>query len=425
MGGNVLVRVESVSKKFCRNLKRSLWYGVQDIAGEMLARDGASRLRREEFWALEDVSFELRRGESLGIIGPNGAGKTTLLRLLNGLIKPDAGSMRMRGRTQALISLGAGFSPILTGRENIYVNAAVLGIPKREVDRRLDQIIDFAEVGDFIDTPVQSYSSGMQVRLGFAVAIHVNPDVLIIDEVLAVGDQRFRRKARNAMARLLESDIALIFVSHNMHEVLGITQRALWLDKGRVVKLADTPTVCSEYVYQAQYDGAPGGETAYEYMNKRTGDLAVREVSCWVGEQQFGRNVDLDGRDGRLVIELTMEAQSAIDEPTFHMINLRTRDGARVAYVAIKDHIAAGAGAQVIRRFAVDVDFLHPGSYQIAYELGTEGGPRLEAIENLVYLGIGPAVRPLPDRGGDGELHYARMSDNDRGAAMLPARLVR
>ena len=193
MGEPPLIQVDRVSKRFCRDLKRSLWYGVKDMTAELFGQSRAvDDLRKGEFWAVEDVSFAVRRGECVGLIGPNGAGKSTLLKMLNGLIKPDAGRITMRGRVGALIELGTGFNPILTGRENIYNNAAVLGLDKAFVDRRLDDIIAFAEIGDAIDAPVRSYSSGMKVRLGFAVAAHMEPDVLLIDEVLAVGDAGFR-----------------------------------------------------------------------------------------------------------------------------------------------------------------------------------------------------------------------------------------
>ena len=160
-------------------------------------------LRDGEFWAVNDVSFELRRGECLGLIGHNGAGKTTLLKMLNGLIKPDAGSITIRGRVGALIALGAGFNPILTGRENIYINGSVLGLSKKEIDGKIDEIIDFAEIGEFIDSPVQNYSSGMSVRLGFSIASSLSPDVLILDEVLAVGDIGFVIKCLNRVRQLL------------------------------------------------------------------------------------------------------------------------------------------------------------------------------------------------------------------------------
>jgi lipopolysaccharide transport system ATP-binding protein len=237
----ILVRAKGVSKKFCRSLKKSLWYGVKDIASETnpFAKTYADRtnrkgseLREAEFWANDDISFELRRGECLGLIGHNGAGKTTLLKMLNGLIKPDSGTIEMYGRVGALIALGAGFNPILTGRENIYVNGSILGLRKKEIDVKIGNIIDFAEIGDFIDSPVQSYSSGMQVRLGFAVATALDPDILILDEVLAVGDASFRAKCYNRIGELQKS-AAVIFVSHSMDQVARICDRALFLSKGK------------------------------------------------------------------------------------------------------------------------------------------------------------------------------------------------
>lgn len=175
---DVLVKVDNVSKKFCKSLKRSLWYGVKDTVGEMFGRTGGCELRNNEFWAVKDVSFELKRGECLGLIGHNGAGKSTLLKILNGLIKPDQGRVEMHGRIGALIELGAGFNPILTGRENIYNKGAILGFTKKEIDRKFDAIVDFAEIEEFIDMPVQNYSSGMKVRLGFAVSAQMDPDVV-------------------------------------------------------------------------------------------------------------------------------------------------------------------------------------------------------------------------------------------------------
>lgn len=258
---NVLVKVEGVSKKFCRDLKKSLWYGVKDVAADLLpfgsthvseksylvsgSNNGdspinngmtngsqSSALRSGEFWAVNDISFELKRGECLGLIGRNGAGKTTLLKLLNGLIKPDKGRIEMRGRVGALIALGAGFNPILTGRENIYVNGAVLGLTKRQIDAKLEEIIDFADIREFIDSPVQSYSSGMQVRLGFSIATSVEPDVLLLDEVLAVGDIAFRVKCFERVGRLLKK-AAVILVSHNMAQIPRLCNRILYSDRGR------------------------------------------------------------------------------------------------------------------------------------------------------------------------------------------------
>jgi len=232
MSDDVLVKVEGVSKKFCRSLKRSLWYGVQDVASEMLGREGHhNELRKNEFWAVNDVSFELKRGECLGLIGPNGAGKSTLLKMLNGLVKPDKGRITMRGRVGALIELGAGFNPILTGRENIYVNGSVLGFTKKEIDQKFDAIVDFAEIEEFIDTPVQNYSSGMKVRLGFAVAAQMEPDVLMVDEILAVGDAGFRAKCLTSMSKLAKA-ATLIFVSHSMPLIGRMSDQAILMIGG-------------------------------------------------------------------------------------------------------------------------------------------------------------------------------------------------
>ncbi len=243
MSDDILIRAEGVSRKFCRDLKRSLWYGVQDTLGDFLGHDAADTpLRRDEFWAVDDVSFELRRGECLGLIGGNGAGKTTLLKMLNGLIKPDRGRIEMRGRVGALIALGAGFNPVLTGRENIYVNGAVLGLSKKEIDAKYDEIVDFADIGEFIDAPVQSYSSGMQVRLGFAVAIAVRPEILLLDEVLAVGDINFQAKCFNTLARFRDQGTSFILVSHNMHMMARYSQEVLYLTHGRVAHSGDVAT---------------------------------------------------------------------------------------------------------------------------------------------------------------------------------------
>ena len=260
-----LVQVKGVSKKFCRDLKKSLWYGVRDIAAELnpfQSRNEESgdkqfeagksispiyqALRAGEFWAVKDVSFELRRGECLGLIGRNGAGKTTLLKMLNGLIKPDHGRIEMHGRVGALIALGAGFNPILTGRENIYVNGAVLGLTKREIDEKVDEIIDFAEIKEFIDSPVQSYSSGMQVRLGFAVATALKPDILLLDEVLAVGDAAFRGKCFQRVGAIL-NEAAVIFVSHNEAQVSRICNSALVLEAGSPTYYGNTAEALRNY----------------------------------------------------------------------------------------------------------------------------------------------------------------------------------
>jgi ABC-type polysaccharide/polyol phosphate transport system ATPase subunit len=241
------IEVEAVSKAYCRRLRHSLFYGLQDIGREVLGvRRARDELRAHEFWSLKDVSLSVRPGECVGLIGRNGAGKTTLLKLINGLVKPDQGRVTVRGRVGALIALGAGFNPILTGRENVYVNGSVLGLTKREVDAKLGEILDFAELGDAIDAPVQSYSSGMFVRLGFAVATALDPDVLLIDEVLAVGDTGFRAKCFQRLGELLPRT-ATIFVSHQMTQVERVCDRVLLLEGGRAAFLGAAVEASARY----------------------------------------------------------------------------------------------------------------------------------------------------------------------------------
>ncbi|GAK93146.1 ABC transporter ATP binding subunit [Nonlabens ulvanivorans] len=233
MEKEVLVKVEGLSKKFCKSLKKSLKYGIHDLAANLMGKPTSDDLRPDEFWALKDINFELRRGECLGLIGHNGAGKSTLLKILNGLINPDHGKVTMRGRVGALIELGAGFNPILSGRENIYNNGAILGFTKQEIEDKVEEIIDFAEIREFIDMPVQNYSSGMRVRLGFAVAAQMEPDVLIIDEVLAVGDVGFVTKCFKQIDYILPNT-AVIFVSHSMPMVSRISSHILLMEKGLI-----------------------------------------------------------------------------------------------------------------------------------------------------------------------------------------------
>ncbi len=255
-----------------------MWYGMRDIGSELLGRrhgtDGV--LRREEFWAVKGISFELKRGDCLGLIGHNGAGKTTLLRMLNGLIKPDQGRIEMRGKVGALIALGAGFNPVLTGRENIYVNAAVLGMNKRHVDGKIDEIIDFAEIREFINSPVQTYSSGMNVRLGFAVAaILIEPDILFLDEVLAVGDIGFAIKCLNTVRRISNKS-AVVFVSHNMQQISWFSTRVMVMDHGSVLIDSSNPSEGIDQYY---------GLVKHEKQISGTGEAEIYSVELMVSNQ--------------------------------------------------------------------------------------------------------------------------------------------
>jgi ABC-type polysaccharide/polyol phosphate transport system ATPase subunit len=243
----VVISVENVSKKFCRDLRRSLLYGVRDIATELTGGKRNQTLRSKEFWALKDVNFKLRRGQAIGLVGANGAGKSTLLRIISGLIKPDIGIVKIKGRVAPLIALGAGFNPLLTGRENIYANMSILGLSTKEIAAKFQEVIDFAEIWDAIDTPVQNYSSGMAARLGFACAIHTEPEILLIDEVLAVGDIKFKAKCYRQLHQLRQQGTSFVLVNHNSQAILNVCDSAIYLVKGELIASDDPKTVIEKY----------------------------------------------------------------------------------------------------------------------------------------------------------------------------------
>ena len=281
----VLIKVENLSKKFCRDLKKSLWYGLKDTASDIFNFDNKEKelpqLRDGEFWANQNISFEVKRGESLGLIGYNGAGKTTLLKMLNGLIKPDTGSIEMHGKVGALIALGAGFNPILTGRENINVNGSILGLHKKEIEGKLDEIIDFAELEAAIDAPVRTYSSGMQVRLGFAIAaVIIKPKILLLDEVLAVGDFKFRAKCLSRVNKLKQSGTSLILVSHLAQQIMQNTNKCIFLQNGQIKAIGPTLEVYS--LYENQNGEDPTNEDGNKFGGIVKINSAVKDISLTI-----------------------------------------------------------------------------------------------------------------------------------------------
>ena len=308
-----LVIVENVSKKFCRSLRQSLWYGVKDLGSEMIGRQKNNEtLRDNEFWAVRGVSLSVKRGETLGLIGHNGAGKTTLLRMLNGLIKPDQGRIEIKGRMQALIALGAGFNPVLSGRENIYINASVLGFSKSQIDGLYDQIVDFSGLEEFIDMPVQSYSSGMAVRLGFSVAAHLEPDILLVDEVLAVGDLAFKTKCQTRIQDLRDCGVAIILVSHNLHTISHVCNRAITFEKGRVIFEGDTDQAIDAYreSLMEQFDGAE------DALRIGTGEIKIDRVEL-LGQDTSVQD-DFGVRDP-LKIRIHYTVNETVVNPVFNL----------------------------------------------------------------------------------------------------------
>jgi lipopolysaccharide transport system ATP-binding protein len=276
---DTIASLTHVSKKYCMKLKRSLAFGVQDIARELLGYGGSLTLRKDEFLAVDDVSFDLKAGESVALMGRNGSGKSTTLKLIAGLLKPDAGTVAYRGRLCPLIELGTGFNPILSGRENVYINASVHGIPGREVKRLFDRIVEFAEIGDFIDSPLRTYSSGMTVRLGFAIATQLKPDLLIVDEVLAVGDLAFKAKCMKHLQSLKAEGTSIVLVSHQPGHSAQLCDRTIVFDRGKII--ADLPVEEGIEAYQkllqlsaeaqALADGEmPAKETPVKRRRKKT-----------------------------------------------------------------------------------------------------------------------------------------------------------
>lgn len=244
---DVCVSVKHLSKKFARSLKRSFVYGAEDIVRAAMGRSGSKKLRPSEFWALKDISFDLERGQSIGIIGLNGSGKTTLLRIISGILQPTLGEVHVNGKIAPMLALGAGFKPVLSGRENIFLNMSLLGVPHKEIRRRFDEVVDFAELLEVIDAPVGNYSSGMRMRLGFSCAVHTDPSILVVDEVLSVGDLKFRVKCRNKINELRRNGTSMLLVSHSSISIETLTNTCLYLNKGRAAALGNSKEVMRAY----------------------------------------------------------------------------------------------------------------------------------------------------------------------------------
>lgn len=246
-----VLSIENISKKYVLNNKGKSNNDLRDtITGwsKKLVNGGKSADTRQDFWALKNVSFEVKQGDRLGLVGANGAGKSTLLKILSQITEPTTGSIRIRGRMASLLEVGTGFHPELTGRENIFLNGAILGMKKTEIYRHFDAIVDFAGIEKFIDTPVKRYSSGMYVRLGFAIAAHLEPEILVVDEVLAVGDADFQKKSIGKMKDVSNSGRTLIFVSHNLTAVQGLCNTGAYLRAGELVKYGQIDEIITEYV---------------------------------------------------------------------------------------------------------------------------------------------------------------------------------
>src|SRR5439155_4099041 len=272
---SVAISAEGLSKQYRIGQFRPAYGTLRDSLVNSYRRLRTGHLHEppQKIWALRDVSFEARDGEVLGIIGPNGAGKSTLLKILSRITTPTEGRAEIRGRVGSLLEVGTGFHPELTGRENIFLNGSILGMTRREIARNFDAIIEFSGVEKFIDTPVKRYSSGMYVRLAFSVAAHFEPEIMIVDEVLAVGDADFQRRSMGRMESIGDSGRTVIFVSHNLQGILQLCDRAILLEKGHVVRSGATPDVVAYYEQQTI---GMGPEVAWTDPATAPGDELVR-----------------------------------------------------------------------------------------------------------------------------------------------------
>lgn len=302
MSNEIAIKVENLSK--C--------YHIYDKPHDRLMQMFAGKRQRyfREFWAVKDVSFEIMKGETVGIIGRNGSGKSTLLQMICGTISPSVGSVTTAGRVAALLELGAGFNSEFTGRENVLLNAAILGIPQDTMQEQMDEVLAFSELGDFLDQPVKTYSSGMLARLGFSTAIHVSPEILIIDEALAVGDARFVAKCMRRIKEIQEAGTTLLFVSHDVGSVRTLCQRAIWLDKGQLVQDGDVFPVTGKYMeymfkddeqaeqnQRIQLQAAPV-DLSSEPVNQSKGELDSRPVTHWGSHKGLIRDASVVNAQG-------------------------------------------------------------------------------------------------------------------------------
>ncbi|HEY6893944.1 MAG TPA: ABC transporter ATP-binding protein, partial [Rhodanobacteraceae bacterium] len=316
MSSNFAIALERVSKSYRLWGRRSQFATLKSA---LLKRD-LKLAPESSVLALKALSFVVDRGEAFGIIGRNGSGKSTLLKVISGILKPSSGAVRVNGRVAALIELGAGFHPEITGRENIVINGIMLGLSKKEIEQRFDKIVDFSGIGEFIDQPVKTYSSGMYVRLGFAVAVHVDPEILLIDEVLAVGDEEFSQKCIAKIQEMKYRGVTLVFVTHQLDQVRNLCDRALWLDHGAAAAIGDPARVVDDYLQTvsgapppAQVETpAPPKEDEEERWG--SGEVVLRRVAL---VDDKGRELVALGAGSSVSIEMDVEVRVPQDDFVF------------------------------------------------------------------------------------------------------------
>jgi lipopolysaccharide transport system ATP-binding protein len=347
------------------------------------------RANKNFIWALKDISFDLEEGKVLGIVGRNGAGKSTLLKILSRVTDPTKGTVSVRGRVGSLLEVGTGFHPELTGRENIYMNGAILGMKRAEIDKKFDEMVDFSEVGQFIDTPVKRYSSGMYLRLAFAVAAHLEPEILVVDEVLAVGDAEFQRKCLGKMNDVAQQGRTVLFVSHNMSAILRLTQEALVLKKGQLIKRAPTPEAVDFYLASGQ---AETGERIWDRDDIRADAAPFTPVALRI-KDKTGKIVDTV----RSTEPITIEWEYQLDAPITGLrlgLYLNTMRGEYVFTTFDTDdakqfdQFGARQAGRYVSRCVVPADFFNEGRYYLGVNASSFGVKRYFMDENAISFNV-------------------------------------
>ncbi len=405
------IRTHGLGKLYRIGIRRHPYTTLRDLAPRAVAASvrGVARLlkgeplgfrRADTFWALRDVTFEVKHGEVIGIIGRNGAGKSTLLKLLSRITRPTSGWAEITGRVGLLLEVGTGFHPELTGRENIYLSGAVLGMKRLEIHRNFDQIVAFAEIEKFLDTPVKHYSSGMYVRLAFAVAAHLEPEVLIVDEVLAVGDAAFQKKCLGKMSEVATEGRTVLFVSHNLQAVAALCNRVMWLDGGTVQADGAPRETIGQYVLSAVEAplgeariGRPGGDRitidGVHVLNAEGRPCAA--IDCF---QPF--DVEIVVSHGKLTrpVRLVLELRSAADG----LAVLNTNDWDAGAAL-----LGTEGGVKVVR-CELPANLLNSGTYLISVSVDEPGRPVLLSLDNAMSFAVvcetAPGPGPLGQRSG-------------------------
>jgi lipopolysaccharide transport system ATP-binding protein len=385
---DTVVRVENLSKKYIighqkqesyTTLRDSISNGAKGLL-KSFQRDKSQVAdpTSEDFWALKDVSFEIKQGDRLGIIGRNGAGKSTLLKILSRIVEPTNGSIRIRGRVASLLEVGTGFHPELTGRENISLNGAILGMSKEEITRKFDEIVAFAEVEKFLDTPVKRYSSGMYVRLAFAVAAHLEPEVLIVDEVLAVGDAAFQKKCLNKMGEIAGEGRTILFVSHNVGALNTLCSKAVYLERGQVKAVGKATDVIVSYTS--------------DMFSNQIGDLSSLRQQGYGNKIRF-THIDLLSDNNRTVlfgepINYVLTIYSEVDLDGLNIGScIFNNEGCCIGNLLTKDNFSVRANQSIELNLKLRNFNLAPGSYYAGFSIGNGGFQDTNRLDLDIVIG--------------------------------------